>query len=276
MSRLRGNAMTTTTTAGTAAPPGYWHLVPLLYLATMSVLLFGIATSPYPYTDPRFVVGFFWTEAAVAILLLATFALVPGAEVGLRRPALVDGALVVPLAVLVATALGGWLAARLTLPAGAVVDGALSLGILRTTLLVGLTEEWVYRGLVFAALSRWLGLRRGAYLALVAFGLLHLLNMAAGVPPALAAMQFLTTMVVGSTLLLAAVGTRSIWLPVLAHGLYDFLVFDASATRAAGAPAWTALPGLAVTVAVGVYGLLRIRKLQGDAPYPVRPTSPAA
>jgi membrane protease YdiL (CAAX protease family) len=252
----------------TATRPARWHLVPLLYLGSMGVLLYGCATSPFDYTDPRFVVSFFPTQVAVLLLLLATFALVPGASIGLRRPALVSVRQVVPLGLVVGTAFFGWLAARLTLPPGAPVDNGLSLGILRTTLLVGVTEEWVYRGLALAFLWRLLGARHGAYLALLLFGLLHLLNMAAGVPPPLAATQVLITMTIGASLLLAAVGTRSIWVVALLHGLYDFLVIDANSLRAAGAAAWTGYVGMPVTCLVGIYAFTRVWSLQGAEPYP--------
>jgi membrane protease YdiL (CAAX protease family) len=251
-----------------AGKPESWHLVPLLYLASMGVLLYGTATSPWPYTDPRFVTGFFGVQVAVLVLLLPTFLLVPAWKVGLRRPALVDGGLVVPMAVMLGASFAAWLAARLTLPAGAVVDRSMALGILRTTALVGVTEEWVYRGLVFAFLARWLGLRRGAYLALLLFGVLHLLNMAAGVPPGVAAVQFVSTMVIGATLLLGAVGTRSLLPAMLVHGVYDALVIDGGRYREAGAPAWTGLVGLVPTVVVGIYAFARIRSLRGQVPYP--------
>jgi membrane protease YdiL (CAAX protease family) len=251
-----------------ATGPARWHLLPLLYLGSLGLLLYGLLVSPFPYTDPRFVVGYFPTQVAVLLLLLATFALVPGASVGLRRPALVSLRQVVPLALLVAAAFFGWLSARLTLPPGAPVDNGLSLGVLRTTLLVGVTEEWVYRGLALAFLWRLLGPRRGAYLALLLFGLLHLLNIAAGVPPPLAATQVLITMTIGSTLLLGAVGTRSILVVALLHGLYDFLVIDANSLRAAGAADWTGFVGMPVTLIVGIYAFTRVWSLQGAEPYP--------
>lgn len=252
-----------------AGRPERWHLVPLLYLASMAVLLYGTATSPYPYSDPRFVTGFFGTQVAVLALLLSTFLVVPAWKVGLRRPALVDRGLAVPMAVLLGAAFAGWLAARLTLPAGAVVDRSMAFDILRTTALVGVTEEWVYRGLLLAFLARWLGLRRGAYLALLLFGALHLLNVAAGVPPGVAAVQFLSTMIIGSTLLLGAVGTRSLLPAMLTHGVYDALVIDGGRYREAGAPAWTGLVGLIPTVVIGSYAFARIRSLRGQEPYPV-------
>jgi membrane protease YdiL (CAAX protease family) len=99
---------------------------------------------------------------AVLVLLLATFLLVPTARVGLRRSALDDGALVFPVTGPLTAALASWPPARLTLPEGAALDRPMALGILRTTILVGVTEEWVYRGLLLALLGRWLRLRRCA------------------------------------------------------------------------------------------------------------------
>lgn len=251
-----------------SARPERWHLLPAVYLASLAILLTGILVSPWPYSDPRFVVEYAWTEAAVLLLLLSTPLMVPARALGLRRPRLVQPALAVPMAVMVAAALAGWLTARLTLPEGATVDHGLALPILRTTVLVGITEEWVYRGLALAFLARRFGLRRGAYLALVLFGLLHLLNIAGGVPLAGAAVQFLNTMIVGSVLLLGAVGTGSLVLAMAAHGIYDALVIDLGRYVAAGGTRWSSLLVMAPCFLAGLWSLNRIRALQGSAPYP--------
>jgi len=83
-------------------------------------------------------------------------------------------------------------------------------------ILVGLTEEWIFRGLLYTSLDEW----RGASLAILGsalmFGLYHL--------PSQGLRGFLATMVFG---LFAALVRRRTWAflaLILIHGLYDLLV----------------------------------------------------
>ena len=243
-------------------------LVAVFYLASIGLLLLGAIRSAYEYTDPRFVVDYFGTELQVAVLLLfATIAFFPAARIGLRGPELENGPKIIPLAIVFAVAIAGWIVSRLTVPAEVSIDSAMSLRILRTTLFVGVTEEWMYRGLLFVSLSRWLGLRRGAYSSLLLFGALHLLNIAAGVAAPAAIIQFFMSMLAGGTFLLAAVGTRSLVVPIVAHGFYDFFVIDAGRFHAAGAISWTAVVVLGVNLIVGIFCMIRIARLEGKEPF---------
>ena len=67
-----------------------------------------------------------------------------------------------------------------------------------------------------------------AVAALVLFGALHLMNVMVGQTLVQASLQFVLATLSGATLMLAALATRSLWLPVVAHGVYDFLVVDAA------------------------------------------------
>jgi uncharacterized protein len=247
-----------------------FHPAPVLlvWLGSMALLLWGLLQSPFPYSDPRFVVVYAFTEIKVAAFLaLCTLLFLPPRQVGLRAPERADLRLLLPLAIQFTVAFIAWAVARWpTLAAPPVSPPALH--ILHTTMIVGLTEEWVYRGVLFAALSAWLGLHRGAWLSLAAFGLLHALNLAGGQPPVAVAAQVLLAALSGANLLLAALATRSLWVPMVLHGLYDFLVID-RARLALGddlSGVFTLLL-LAAGPLLGFYSLYRIRRLPDRPPY---------
>lgn len=198
-----------------------------LFVGVLLIYLSGEISSPYLYSDPAFVIHYFRTEVmVVAYMLLVTVIFLPAGRTGLRRPGLTHPLFLVPFILWLAVALGTWAWARASQTDTAIAHDSTSWLILRTTLLVGVTEEWIFRGCVFAVLARWLGLRRGAYAALAAFGVFHLMNIVAGSPVGSAMMQMVMAFMSGSILLLAAVCTRSLWLPMIGHGLYDFAVLD--------------------------------------------------
>lgn len=243
-------------------------LVLLVYLISLVLLLMGAINAPYGYGDPQLVAGFWITELVVALmLLLATWAFFPAGRIGLRMPQLVRPWQLMPLLLLLGSAVAVWAFVRLTLHPAILLDNVLSLKILRTTMLVGVSEEWMYRGLLLAALSRWFGLRRGALLSLFLFGALHLFNLVSGMPPLYAVMQFFMTMLIGATFVLAAVGTRSLVIPMLAHGIYDFCVIDTLSTIESGARSWPILIVSATGLVCGLLSLVWIIRLNGDEPF---------
>lgn len=248
-----------------------------VFAALVAMFVIGMQRSPHAYSDVRFVIGFFATEAQVAIFLaLATLVFFPAGRLGLRLPRLegLDAPgwrglqPLLPLALLLVVAAGCWAATRASVPAGAAGDAGTSWLILRTTALVGLNEEWIFRGLVLAALCRWWGWRRGAWGAMAAFGAFHLLNVLVGVSPAGAAGQFVLTFLAGAVFVVAAVGTRSLLLPMVGHALYDFFVIDMTHQQSRGATLSLSLVVLATGLLVGAWCLWRVHRLQAAEPYP--------
>lgn len=243
-------------------------LVVLIYLGSLALLLRGAIDAPYNYGDPRLVAGFWLTELLVALMLLfATLAFFPPGRIGLRWPSLYRPWQLVPLMLLVAAAIGVWAYVRLTLHPAIMLDNKLSLHILRTTLLVGVSEEWMYRGLLLAALCRWFGLRRGAFISLLLFGALHLFNLFSGMTPVYGLLQFGMTILIGATFVLAAIGSRSILIPILMHGIYDFCVIDTLSSVEAGAPPWPILIVSAAGLVCGLFSLVWIARLKGREPF---------
>lgn len=241
----------------------------LVYGGSMALLVAGMLRSPFTYGDPRFVAGYVGTELMVlALCALVTAVALPPSRIGLRGPRVHDARLLLPFALLFSVALSVWAWRRWQMTTPLPADAVPAWQILRTTLLVGVTEEWVYRGVLFAALSHWLGLRRGAVLSVLLFGALHLLNMAAGQSFGAVAVQFLLASLSGASLLLVALALRSLPLGMLLHGLYDFLVFDSARLPATEGGQVLSLLVLATGALTGLYSFIRVARLQGGEPYP--------
>ncbi len=232
------------------------------------IYLGGALLSPYTYGDPAFVMDYFKTELLVTgYLWLVTTALFPADRLGFRWPQLARIRQLLPVLGFFLVTVASWLYMRLSLADGTPVDNHQSLLILRTTSVVGLTEEWLFRGLLLAALCRWLGLRLGALLALLSFGCFHLINLAVGVPPALALMQVVSTILIGSIFLLTAIATRSLLLPIVVHAFYDFAVIDMNALAQIGASNLPLLIVPLVGYGAGLVSLVMVLRLQNREVY---------
>ncbi len=243
-------------------------LVLLVYLVSLGLLLRGMLIFNQHYGSAPYVVRFWTTELQVAILLFfSTLVFFPAARIGLRPIQWINARDVLPILILTGFAMGVWWLVRYMQPNYVAIDNVLSLQILRTTLLVGLTEEWMYRGLLLVVLIRWCGTRRGALLSLLLFGLLHLLNLTAGVNVLYALAQFFMTILIGASLLLAAFATRSLILPMLAHSIYDFCVVDIGQLLYADSGPWAMLTILVAGLLCGIYSLYRIMRLPEGEPF---------
>lgn len=245
--------------------------LPLLLIGSMTAFGFYSASqSTLNYGGGRFVASLFSSElASTAFLALITLLFFPVRHIGLRlprRPA--NWSQLWPVLVLLATVFISWLAMRLSLPAGNSMDNAQSQQVFFTTLLVGLNEEWIFRGLLMAAFCRRFGLRNGALLALLCFGLAHAGNALNSENPGLQLLQVISTALTGSILALAALAMRSLLPAMLAHALYDFMVVDMGDLSAAGANAVFMAPMFLVGVVLGIYGIYRVFTLQGGEPFP--------
>jgi membrane protease YdiL (CAAX protease family) len=242
-----------------------WGVLGLAFV----LLGWGEMRASDPYTSAAFVVRYFWTELQVTVLLVAATAwLWSGRTLGLRWPQAAPLRQVAPLVLLVlaAVAVRIWVSTQVN-PAST-PDAPTSWLLLRTTLLVGLNEEWLFRGLALAAFCHWWGWARGWKAALLAFACVHLLNLIGGVSPWAAAFQFGNTFLMGSVFLLAAVSTRSLLWPMLAHAIYDWAVIDSARHVQAGAPT-TATAALAVLALVlGLCSLWMLWRLPERTPYP--------
>lgn len=239
-----------------------------VFVVLVAIFLGGELLSPVPYTDPGFVVAYFGTEVTAALaLLVVTVLLFPARHIGLRAPVWAGLMRAWPLLVLVVVALAAWVATRASVPAKVSLNTLDALMVLRTTVVVGLNEEWIFRGLMLAALCRWFGWRRGAYCSMVLFGAFHLLNAAAGVPWWAALVQTIMAGMAGAIFVTAAVAMRSIAVPVIAHGIYDFAVIDASRMASLGGSSIPALFVPLVSLTLAVWCVVRIWHMADAPPY---------
>ncbi|MCU0452262.1 MAG: CPBP family intramembrane metalloprotease [Bacteroidetes bacterium] len=239
-----------------------------VYLLSMALLTYGGVSSPVPYVDPSFASRYFWTELGVAALFVAaTLFLFDRRTLGLSWPVAGDLKMILPLAVVLLTAAGSWAYSMIALPDGRSVDLEAAFGTLRTTLVVGFGEEWMYRGLLFVFFGRRFGMKKGGFLALLFFGILHLINAAFGVPLVAVAFQFINTMVLGSLFLAAAVGTRSLFVPMIAHGLYDFFVIDSSRVTHLGGPTDGSFVLIGTALVCSVVAIRFMLRFHGVEPY---------
>jgi len=233
-----------------------------IYLASVSILALGLRFTPGRYTDPAFVASFLPVEVVLAtFFVVVTLTLFRPSELGLRWPEWRHPARLIPIALLAVCGLVAWGVGRAQASSGGRFGDSLSARTLASALFVGFTEEWMYRGLLLVALSRALGPRRGAIVALVMFGALHFLNLLAGVPPPLALAQFASTMIIGATLLVAALTMRSLLIPMLVHALHDFYAVEAGRGVASGAsPVGPAILSV-MAFATGIASLVLLRRM---------------
>jgi membrane protease YdiL (CAAX protease family) len=102
-------------------------------------------------------------------------------------------------------------------------------------MLVGFAEEWMYRGLLLVVLTRLLGFRQGVLASAGAFGLLHALNILAGQSAGAVIGQVLLTTMFAFMFIGLVLATRSLWIAMALHGLYDFFLFSNTILTGAGA-----------------------------------------
>ena len=143
--------------------------------------------------------------------------------------------------------------------------------VLLNTLLVGLSEEWMFRGVLFQALRSRLAMWPSILVTSLLFGAVHVLNVFVTGQLQEATVQAVAAFLSGLTLVALLVRTGSIWVPVVYHALWDFGIFIAAAgggRSAAGTDrpegwAW-ALPVLLVAPNV-LYALFLLRRVRNDS-----------
>jgi membrane protease YdiL (CAAX protease family) len=99
--------------------------------------------------------------------------------------------------------------------------GALVL-LLANCLLIGVSEEVMFRGLLYRGLRGRLGIRGAVWLSSAVFGAVHVLNslMTGNLPEAI--VQSLFAMMLGLVLMAMALRSGSLIWPILYHALWDF------------------------------------------------------
>ncbi len=217
-----------------------------LYALSMLILAIGLATLGAKYSDIDFASKYLWTEIVVSLLFVGvTTKMAHPNQIGLRLPRIGwSWRLWAPVAAVALVGVSTGLVWA-SLPEGASVDTTVWFRTFLTTMLVGFAEEWMYRGLLLVALTRLLGFRRGVLAAAVAFGLLHGLNILGGQSIGAVGGQVVLTTVIALMFTGVVLATRSLWVAMILHGLYDFFLFSNTLLIDAGAST-SSLTNLAV------------------------------
>lgn len=218
-------------------------------------------------------------QVLATALLLAAIAWFRWSDVGLGAP--VPGTarlMVLPWLYLV-----GYAATILTLGG---IDPDLLLGLAAVLIWVGISEELMFRGLLYPALRRRLGPWPAIWLTSLAFGAVHLGNGARSGDFEAAIVQSLAAVSTGLLLLALRLRRGSIWPAIVYHSLWNLGAFGLDLTGGASAPLGAWLDSgdlwrrLAVTLGFvapnGLYGLWLMRRagrerLPGDVAGPEGP-----
>lgn len=141
--------------------------------------------------------------------------------------------------------------------------------VIANTIMVGMSEELMFRGILFEGLLTRLRIWPAALLSSVAFGVVHVLNGLATGQWIDASIQALSAFMLGIGFMAIRIRTGSLYPMMIVHAIWDVLLIwqvmapgeDAQAREPLGGyditPIWTALPML-------VFGLFLMRRLQRD------------
>ena len=135
-------------------------------------------------------------------------------------------------------------------------SGVQTVELLLLTLLIGFSEETIYRGLMLQALKA-RGPWTAAIVTSVLFGLSHSLNLLSGKSGTEILMQVGYALAIGLGFAAVALRTNLLWPLILIHALIDFTSFLG---RAELSPTWNAVAGIGVTFAFMSYGLFLMRR----------------
>ncbi len=143
----------------------------------------------------------------------------------------------------------------------------LFLGI--NTVLVGLSEEWMFRGVLFQGLRSRLTMWPSILITSLLFGAVHVLNVIVTGQLVGSVVQAGAAFLSGMLLITLLIRTGSIWVPIVYHALWDFGTFVTSATADTAAPqdftaGWLwALP-MVIVLPNALYALVLLRRVRHD------------
>lgn len=138
--------------------------------------------------------------------------------------------------------------------------------LLMNMLLVGLSEELMFRSILFQGLLTHFRIWPAVLLTSLLFGATHTLNLFTTGDVNAAGMQAVTAFMQGLAYLAIRIRTGSVWPMAIVHGLWDFSLLQTALARPAPYAAhqeWSPLPIL-VTLPIFLYGLYLMRHLERD------------
>lgn len=137
------------------------------------------------------------------------------------------------------------------------------------TALVGLSEEWMFRGVLFQGLRSRFAIWPSIILSCVLFGSVHVLNVFVTGELGEAALQATTAAASGLLFVALLIRTGSIWVPIIYHALWDFCTFTISSgvDKAGGDPVNGGvmyLVPVALVLPNFLYALYLLRKVRDE------------
>lgn len=144
------------------------------------------------------------------------------------------------------------------------------------TALVGLSEEWMFRGVIFQAWRSRLAIWPAIILTCLMFGSVHVLNVFVTGELGPSILQATTAALSGLVFVALLIRTGSIWVPIVYHALWDFGTFMVSSGAAKDAGATELGAGMALLLPLALvlpnflYAFYLLRKVRNG----VEPSSP--
>lgn len=143
--------------------------------------------------------------------------------------------------------------------------------VLLNTLLVGLSEEWMFRGVLFQGLRSRVPMWPAIIITSALFGSVHVLNVFVTGQLGEAVVRATTAFMTGFVMIALLIRTGSIWVPIVYHALWDFgtFVISMGSANSGGAPVDVAqgsnwvLP-IALILPNFLWALFMLRKVRND------------
>lgn len=136
---------------------------------------------------------------------------------------------------------------------------------LAVTLLVGVAEETMFRRILFIrllGLFQERGVKKALLISAVCFSLLHAVNILGGSPAPQVLMQLAATFVAGLFYVLMFDYTRNIYLLIIMHFLWDYILFSGATKQI---PVYAVLMGILQAAEIVIMLVLLARKWRQDA-----------
>ncbi len=250
-----------------SANPGRLPVALITYVGWVLLTLFGMRWASDGTKKPlveTITHGISWNIAmAIGLLALATLAMrwrdlkfVAPRPVGSLR-ILWFPAIYLLLFVVLATVLG--------LPPVATM-----LFVLLNTILVGVSEEWMFRGVLFQGLRSRFRMLASIVITSALFGAVHVLNVITTGQLVEAVVQSVAAFMSGIVLIALLIRTGSLWVPIAYHALWDLGTFVVSAGGSKSGPAldlshgWMWSVPLLLVLPNFLYALYLLRKVTNE------------
>lgn len=128
------------------------------------------------------------------------------------------------------------------------------------TAVVGFSEELAFRGVLWGAARKAMPFWAGVIFVSGFFGGVHVLNAMITAELGQAGIQALNAFLSGIAYLALRIRTRSLWPIMIAHWLWDMVIFVNLAGVAAPTDTSKSLTGILLVAPIGLYGLWLLRK----------------